>query len=60
VQDLAGHAVAIAGRTAALEVGSFRADDLRKLQDEIQDLIKQYEGKIDEELERKTEEIMTI
>jgi ribosome recycling factor len=35
-------------------------DMAHKLRDEIQDLIKSYEEKVDAELKRKTEEIMTI
>lgn len=35
-------------------------DDCKKLKDDVQDLLKQYEGKVDAEVKRKTEEIMEI
>jgi len=45
---------------AAEKDSTLTEDELHKLQDEIQELIKTYEGKIDQELKKKTEEIMTI
>jgi len=45
---------------AAEKDSTLTEDELHKLQDEIQELIKTYEGKIDSELKKKTEEIMTI
>lgn len=35
-------------------------DDCKKLKDEVQTLVKSYEGKVDAEVKRKTEEIMEI
>ena len=40
--------------------GNLSEDDLKRLRDEIQELIKRFEAKVDEELERKTSEIMEI
>lgn len=45
---------------AAEKEGNLSEDDLKRLRDEIQDLIKRFETKVDEELERKTAEIMEI
>lgn len=35
-------------------------DDLKKLKDDVQETVKDYEGKVDEEVKKKTEEIMEI
>lgn len=35
-------------------------DDCKKLKDDVQNLVKSYEGKVDAEVKRKTEEIMEI
>jgi ribosome recycling factor len=35
-------------------------DDLKRFKDDVQELVKQYEGKADEEVEKKTKEIMEI
>lgn len=35
-------------------------DDLKRLKDDVQDLVKKYEGQVDVEVKKKTEEIMEI
>jgi ribosome recycling factor len=45
---------------AAEKDSTLSEDEAHKLRDEIQDLIKTYEEKVDVELKKKTEEIMTI
>jgi ribosome recycling factor len=45
---------------AAQKDGSAPEDDAYKAKDDVQDLVKEYEGKIDEFLEKKTEEVMEV
>jgi ribosome recycling factor len=45
---------------AAEKDSTLTEDEARKLRDEIQELIKTYEEKVDAELKKKTEEILTI
>ena len=45
---------------AAEKDGEMSEDEARKCRDDIQELIKSYESKVDAELKKKTEEIMTI
>ena len=40
--------------------GSLTEDQGEKLREEIQDLTKRYEGKVDESLAKKTKEIMEV
>ena len=45
---------------AAKKDGDLTEDDLKKIKDEIQDETKSHEGKIDEYLKSKVEELMTV
>lgn len=48
------------GADAMEKDGDLSEDELKKLKDDIQDLVKTYEGKIDEALKQKTAELTVI